>query len=253
MDLGTVVGLVLILSLLVTAMLLGPGLGPYLDLTSFIIVVLGAFSALFVAFKVDQVKSFGAFFKIAIQPPTYDIAAIIKTLVDYATQARRDGILSLEGALANETNLFMKKGLSMAVDGNEPDVIREMLEIEVEQTSARHQKNAALFSTFGGFAGSYGMIGTLIGLIAMLVNMSDPASIGPAMAVALITTMYGAIIGASLGDPISNILNIRNDDETLVNSIVVEGIMSIQAGDNPRVLEGKLLSFLEPSKRVSQF
>ena len=141
----------------------------------------------------------------------------------------------------------------MAIDGSEPDTIRELLEIEMEQTNARHKVHGSIFSSWSGLAGAMGMIGTLIGLVAMLLNMADPSAIGPSMAVALLTTMYGAIIGNVFGGPIAAILGIRNDEETLVQEMILAGIMSIQAGDAPRVLEAKLLSYLPPSERVSQF
>ena len=253
MDLGTVIGLVLILGLLFSAMAMGVGIGPYIDIPSVLIVVGGSIGALLVSFKMEQMKNFVKIFMIAIKPPQEDVPELIKKLVEYSTQARRDGILSLEAAANNESNEFLKKGLSMAVDGNEPDAIREMLEIEMEQTSERHKGNAAIFDSWAGLAGAMGMIGTLIGLVAMLLNMSDPSAIGPSMAVALLTTMYGAMIGNIFGTPIATILGIRDADETVVKTIILEGIMSIQAGDNPRTLEAKLLAFLPPSERVSQF
>ena len=253
MDLGTVIGLVLILGLLFGAMAMGVGIGPYIDIPSVLIVFGGSIGALLVSFKMEQMKNFVKIFMIAIKPPQEDIPELIKKLVEYSTQARRDGILSLEAAANNESNEFLKKGLSMAVDGNEPDTIREMLEIEMEQTSERHKGNAAIFNSWSGLAGAMGMIGTLIGLVAMLLNMSDPSAIGPSMAVALLTTMYGAMIGNIFGGPISNILLIRDADEAMVKTIILEGIMSIQAGDNPRTLEAKLLAFLPPNERVSQF
>lgn len=253
MDLGTVIGLVLILGLLFSAMAMGVGIGPYIDIPSVLIVIGGSIGALMISFKMETMKNFVKIFMIAIKPPQEDKLALIKKLVDFATSARRDGILSLEAAANAEPNAFLKKGLSMAVDGNEPDAIRELLEIEMEQTSKRHQMNAAVFSQWSGLAGAMGMIGTLIGLVAMLLNMADPSAIGPSMAVALLTTMYGAMIGNIFGGPIANILNIRNSDEELVKQLILEGIMSIQAGDNPRTLEGKLLSFLPPNERVSQF
>jgi chemotaxis protein MotA len=253
MDLGTVVGLVLIIGLLLGAMGMGVGIGPYIDIPSVLIVIGGSIGALMISFRMEQMKNFTKIFMVAIKPPQEDMAELIKKLVDFATQARRDGILSLESAANAEENAFLKKGLSMAVDGNEPDTIRELLEIEVDQTSTRHKGNAEIFSQWAGLAGAMGMIGTLIGLVAMLLNMADPSAIGPSMAVALLTTMYGAMIGNIFGTPISNILLIRNDEEALVKEMILEGIMSIQAGDNPRTLEQKLLSFLSPSERVSQF
>lgn len=253
MDLGSVIGIVLILGLLFSAMAMGVGIGAYIDVPSVLIVIGGSIGALLVSFRLETMKQFVKIFMIAIKPPQEDKGELIKKLVEFATSARRDGILSLEAAANQEENEFLKKGLSMAVDGNEPDTIRELLEIEMEQTSTRHKVHASVFDQWAGLAGAMGMIGTLIGLVAMLLNMADPSAIGPSMAVALLTTMYGAMIGNIFGTPIANILNIRNDEEDLVKQMILEGIMSIQAGDNPRTLEGKLLSFLPPAERVSQF
>ena len=253
MDLGTVVGLVLTLALLFGAMAMGVGIGPYIDIPSVLIVFGGTTGVLLVGFKMEQMKSLSKIFMIAIKPPQEDIPELIKKMVEYSTKARRDGILALETDANNEENAFLKTGLSMAVDGNEPDTIRDMLEIEMEQTSERHKGNAQIFAQMGGFSGAMGMIGTLIGLVAMLLNMADPSAIGPAMAVALLTTMYGAMIGNIIGAPVANILEVRDTDETLAKTLILEGIMAIQAGDNPRTLEGKLLAFLPPKERNSQF
>jgi chemotaxis protein MotA len=253
MDLGTVVGLVLSLTLLGGAMAMGVGLGPYIDVPSILIVFGGTTGALLIGFRMEQMKNLFKVFMVAIKPTQENIPELIKKMVDYSTKARRDGILALENDANNEANEFLKKGLSMAVDGNEPDNIRDLLEIEMEQTSSRHKNNADIFDRMAGFAGAMGMIGTLIGLVAMLLNMADPSAIGPAMAVALLTTMYGAIIGNVIGTPINNILIIRDGEEMLSKTLILEGIMAIQAGDNPRALEAKLLSFLPPNERVSQF
>jgi len=253
MDLGTVIGLVLILALLFGSMAMGVGIGPYLDVPSFLIVIGGSIGALMVSFKPAQMKQFTKIFMIAIKPPETDKPELIKKLVEFATKARKDGILALEGDVNNEEDEFLKKGLSMAIDGNEPDTIRDLLEIDMEQTSERHKLHGSIFSQWSGLAGAMGMIGTLIGLVAMLLNMADPAAIGPSMAVALLTTMYGAMIGNIFGGPIATILGIRNDDETLVKEMILTGIMSIQSGDAPRVLEAKLLVYLPPAERVSQF
>ncbi len=253
MDLGTVIGLVLTLALLFGAMAMGVGLGPYIDIPSILIVFGGTTGVLMVGFKMEQIKSAVKVFKIAIKPPQIDLQATIAKMVEYSTKARKDGILALEADANSEENEFLKKGLSMAVDGSEPDTIRELLEIDMQEASNRHKSNASLFDQIAGFAGAMGMIGTLIGLVAMLLNMSDPSAIGPAMAVALLTTMYGAMLGNIVGTPIANILLIRDSDEILLKTLIIEGIMSIQAGDNPRNLESKLLAFLPPKERVSQF
>ena len=253
MDLGTVIGIVLIMALLLGAMAMGVGVGAYIDIPSVLIVVGGSIGALMVSFKPSQMKSFTKIFMKAIKPGEEDIGELIKKLVEFATKARKDGILALESEVNSEENAFLKKGLSMAIDGSEPDTIRELLEIEMEQTSTRHKINGSIFSQWAGLAGAMGMVGTLIGLVAMLLNMADPSAIGPSMAVALLTTMYGAIIGNVFGTPISNILGVRNDEETKVKEMILSGIMSIQSGDAPRVLEAKLLSYLAPADRVSQF
>lgn len=253
MDLGTVIGLVLIIALLFGAMAMGVGIGAYIDIPSVLIVVGGSFGALLIAFKPAQMKQFVKVFMIAIKPPIEDKQELIKKLVNFATKARKDGILALETEVNSEPNEFLKKGLSMAIDGSEPDTIRDLLEIDMEQTSTRHKVHGSIFSQWAGIAGAMGMIGTLIGLVAMLLNMADPSAIGPSMAVALLTTMYGAMIGNIFGAPIATILGIRNDDETLIKEMILEGIMSIQSGDAPRVLEAKLLAYLAPNERVSQF
>ncbi|RDU61705.1 motility protein A [Helicobacter sp. MIT 14-3879] len=253
MDLGTIIGLFLISVLLFGSMILGAGIQVYIDIPSLMITVGGSLSALLISFKIEQMKNIFKYIGIAFKPHQYNIPVLIKTIVEYAIKARRDGILSLEQNVNQEENDFLRKGLSMAVDGSEPDAIRELLEIDMEQSLNRHNGNADIFDTWSALAGSFGMLGTLIGLVAMLVNMSDPSTIGPAMAVALITTFYGSLIGNTVGAPVANILRIRAQDEALMKLLVIEGIISIQAGDNPRVLETKLLSFLPPSKRVSQF
>jgi chemotaxis protein MotA len=253
MDLGSVIGIVLIMALLLGAMAMGVGIGAYIDIPSVLIVVGGSIGALMVSFKPDQMKKFTKVFGKAIKPGEEDVAELIKKLVEFATKARKDGILALESEVNNEENEFLRKGLSMAIDGSEPDTIRELLEIDMDQTSTRHKVHAEIFSQWAGLAGAMGMVGTLIGLVAMLLNMADPSAIGPSMAVALLTTMYGAIIGNVFGTPIANILTIRNDEETVVKEMIVSGIMSIQSGDAPRVLEAKLLAYLAPANRVSQF
>ena len=253
MDLGTVIGIVLIMALLLGSMVMGVGIGAYIDVPSVLIVVGGSIGTLMISFKPSQMKQFVKIFMKAIKPGEEDVGELIKKLVEFATKARKDGILALEGDVNDEENAFLKKGLSMAIDGSEPDTIRELLEIEMEQTSTRHKVHGSIFSQWSGLAGAMGMIGTLIGLVAMLLNMADPSAIGPSMAVALLTTMYGAMIGNIFGGPIATILGIRNDDETLIREMIIEGIMSIQAGDAPRVLEAKLLAYLAPADRISQF
>ncbi|RAX58631.1 motility protein A [Helicobacter monodelphidis] len=253
MDIASVIGMVAVWILLGWAMMTGAGIGPYIDIPSVLITFGGSIAALLISYKMEHIKGTFKFFMIAFKPPQVDVPGLVKKMVDYSTQARRDGILSLEQSANQEEDEFLRKGLGMAIDGAEADTIRELLELDMDQTLSRHKENASIFSTWGALAGGYGMLGTLIGLVAMLLNMSDPSAIGPAMAVALITTFYGSLIGNVLGSPINSILILRANDEALVKQLVLEGIMSIQRGDNPRNLETKLLSFLPPSQRISQF
>jgi chemotaxis protein MotA len=253
MDLGSVIGLVLTMLLLVVSMAMGVGIGPYIDVPSIIIVFGGTMGTLLIGFRPEQLKKIGKVFMVAIKPPQIDPKKTVKNIIEYAIKARKEGILSIEDDLQNEEDEFLKKGLSLAVDGVEPDAIKEILENDIDQMSSRHSDNASIFGQIASFAGAMGMIGTLIGLVAMLLNMADPAAIGPAMAVALLTTMYGAIIGNVFGTPIENILTLRDKDEVNLKTIIVKGIMAIQAGDNPRNIETKLFAFLNPTDRESQF
>jgi chemotaxis protein MotA len=253
MDLGSVVGNVLIWVFILSSMALGVGIVAYIDVPSVLIVIGGTTGALMIANKMDTMKSFGAGFSITFKPEEIHYIEIIQSIVNYSFQARRDGVLSLENSVANENNEFLKKGIMMVVDGSEPDAIQELMETEMDNTDARHKVLIGLFQSVGGFAGAYGLIGTLIGLVAMLVNMSDPSAIGPAMAVALLTTLYGAMVGNMVTGPIASILGFRNSDEQLLMDIIIKGIASIQAGDNPRILESKLMAYLPESQRESQF
>ncbi|MGP1561467.1 MAG: motility protein A [Helicobacteraceae bacterium] len=253
MDLGSVIGSVIMWVMIVGAMVLGVGISPYIDAQSGMIVIGGSLGAAMYAYKMEQFKLFLSLLGKSFKPETFNIPEIITKLVEYAQKARRDGILALENDVNNEPNEFLRKGLSMAVDGNEPDVIKTLLELDVSKMAQRHQDNFQMLDNWGSAAGAFGMAGTLVGLVAMLVNMNDPSSIGPAMAVALITTLYGSMIGTMIATPASSILAIRSMDEQNMKRLIVEGIMSIQAGDNPRTLEAKLMAYLPPKQRTTQF
>ena len=180
---------------------------------------------------------------------TKDAGAVIPTLVDFAGRARRDGILALEAAAKEVPDQFLGKGIQLAVDGLEPRAIAEVLEKEIEYIEERHGLGATTFMTMGTIAPSMGLIGTLVGLVQMLQNLSDPDSIGPSMAVALLTTFYGAILANMVFLPIAGKLQVRHKEELLGKQLMLEGILSISSGDNPRTLEQKLQSFIPPSER----
>ena len=181
------------------------------------------------------------------------INALITQLMEYANKARKEGILALQGAMEAVQDDFLKKAMQMAVDGQEPATLRDMLNTEIEYIQMRHEQGAAIFSTLAAYAPAMGMIGTLIGLVQMLQNMSDPSAIGPAMAVALITTFYGAVIANVICLPISGKLKGRSTSEVLVKTLIIEGMQSILSGENPRIMEQKLHAFIAPKLRESMF
>jgi chemotaxis protein MotA len=180
---------------------------------------------------------------------TSQAGKIIPTLVEFSGKARRDGILALETVTKDLPDKFLSKGIQLAVDGLEPRAITDILEKEIEYIEERHGKGSETFLTMGTISPSMGLIGTLVGLVQMLQNLSDPSSIGPAMAVALLTTFYGAILANMLFIPVAGKLKARNKEEILGMRLMLEGILSISTGDNPRTLEAKLEAFIPPGQR----
>ena len=187
--------------------------------------------------------------KKAILAKEISLNDIIKRFVEYAKKSRKEGILSLESEIKDLNDDFLKKGIQLSIDGLEPQEIREILETEVDFIRNRHQLGAEIFATMGAFAPALGMIGTLIGLVQMLQTMDDPSRIGPAMAVALLTTFYGSIMANIICLPIAGKLKTRSKEEMLEKELMIQGIISLSNGDNPRIIEQKLLAFLPASKR----
>ena len=170
-------------------------------------------------------------------------------MVELAEQARREGILAIERHIDNIDDDFMKSGIQLAVDGSEPEVMRNIMENELNNLQNRHKLGQAIFTAMGMYAPAFGMIGTLIGLIKMLRTLDDPTQIGAGMAVALVTTFYGAVFANLIFLPIAGKLRTRSEKEVLERELIIEGILAIQSGDNPRIIRGKLLTFLAPSAR----
>jgi len=193
----------------------------------------------------------GKFFSKALMNKEQSVSELIDQLVGFAEIARRDGILSLENAAREVEDPFIVQGIQMAVDGTDPELIEAIMDNELEAIDDRHEQGKAIFDSMGKYAPAYGMIGTLVGLVIMLMNMDDPSAIGPAMAVALITTLYGSMFANMFALPIADKLSVRNNEELLFKTIIIKGVMSIQSGDNPRIVEQKLKTFLPPSLRGS--
>jgi chemotaxis protein MotA len=245
MDIATIVGLLGAFGLIVSAI---DDIGAFIDTPSMLIVVGGSIMVVMLRSSLGEflgaVSVLGKTFKNKLD----DQGQLIEQIVELATIARKDGMIALEGQ--EIANPFLAKAISMLVDGTDASVIKGSLEREKNATKMRHDQGAKIFSSWGEIAPAMGMIGTLIGLVQMLGNMSDPKAIGPAMAVALLTTMYGAILANVFCIPVSMKLGNQADIEEASNEMIIEGILFIQDGGNPRVLGDVLAAFLSPKARL---
>ena len=249
MDLATVIGLIATMGMMVWAMWLSSSgsIGMFYDFVSIVIVFGGSFTAVIMKFTfsqlADAMKAIGKAFMFKIESPE----ELIEKAVQLADSARKGGFLALEEA--EIPNPFMQKGINMLVDGHDADVVRGTLEKDIELTYSRHEVAIGVFKQLGDLGPAMGMIGTLIGLVAMLSNMSDPKAIGPAMAVALLTTLYGAIQANCIFLPLSEKMAVRNEEEKTNSELILDAIMGIQDGQNPKVIESLLRNYLASKKR----
>jgi chemotaxis protein MotA len=248
MDFGTIFGLAAAFFLLVMAA--GFDVGPFIDLPSVYITIGGTAAAMFIAFPIGRLLLTFGIIKNAFIVKKATPVETIKQLVDFAEQARREGILALESRATEIKDDFLKKGIQLAVDGTEPELIKDILSTEISFIEARHGDGVKIFDIAGSLAPAFGMLGTLVGLVLMLGNLSDVQSIGPNMAIALITSLYGSIISNIICIPISEKLKGYSASEIMIKELMIEGIMSLQSGDNPRIVEQKLTAFIEPSLRA---
>jgi len=249
MDLLTIIGVLMGFALIGWAMFAGGTPEAFLDIPSMAIVFGGSVAAALIAVPGPMLKGIVGVTKKCITKKNQSAEKLIDDLVSYAEVARRDGILSLETMCKDIDDPFIVRGIQMAVDGTDPELIEQIMNTELDNLIERHEAGQGLYSTLGKYAPAFGMIGTLIGLVAMLANMDDPSKIGGGMAVALLTTMYGAILANVLFLPLADKLAARSAEEVLLKTIIIKGVMSIQSGDNPRIVEQKLKTFLPPSSR----
>lgn len=247
MDIATIVGFIGAVTCLMVG--IGSNLNSMIDTSSMIIVGGGTISASLIANPLAEIVNLVGVYKKAIFTNVPVPTELIERIVGFAETARREGILALEQAIEDGDDSFLSTGVRLAVDGTEPDLIMDILETELAFVDERHKLGQEIIANMGNAAPAFGMIGTLIGLVIMLKNMDDPAAIGPGMAIALLTTMYGAIMANILFGPISAKLKIYSQKEQLAKRMIIEGIMSIQSGDNPRIVEHKLSVFLSPKVR----
>ncbi len=250
MDIAIIVGLGSALILILFG-IKPQNIAAFIDLPSVYITIGGAIAGTIAAFPLSRILNSVNVIKNAFIAKNVTPVETIRQLVDFAEQARREGILALEARAAEIKDEFLKKGIQLAVDGTEPDLIKDILSTEISFTEIRHEEGAKVIDFLGSMGPSFGMIGTLVGLVLMLGNMSDVSSIGPNMAVALITTFYGSVLANVFCLPMVEKLKTFSRKEILIKELMLEGIMSLQSGDNPRIVEQKLTAFLEPRLRVS--
>jgi chemotaxis protein MotA len=252
MDLATIIGFVIGWGLVLFSIASGVGLGPFIDVPSLLVVLGGTTGASLINYPLNMITGAGKVFGKAMSYKLPDVDKTIEQMVDFSNRARREGILALEEAVNDTDNPFLKKGIQLAVDGEDPGVIEQLLDTEINWLKKRHANGAEVFATMAGFAPAMGLIGTLIGLVGMLQNMDDPSSIGPSMAVALLTTFYGALFANLVFAPISGKLITRSKEEVLLWELTKEGVLAISAGDNPRMVQQKLNIYLAPAQRKEE-
>ena len=249
MDITSVIGLGLCFGLMIYGMVGSNGMSAiwsFIDRDSVFLTFGGAFMAVLASGTMDSFKTGIGTFKLIFRKSTVQPIAIIKQITNLSNVARKEGLLALEEGAAEIDDAFLKKGIMLVVDGTDPDLVRAIMETEMDAIEGRHKTNAGWWEGLGSMGPAWGMIGTLIGLINMLKNLSDPSSIGPSMAVALVTTFYGSLLANWICTPVSTKLKMLNAEEMAAKGMQVEGLLSIQAGENPRVIEEKLKSYLSP-------
>ncbi|MFA9463831.1 MAG: motility protein A [Velocimicrobium sp.] len=253
LDLASIIGLVVCFVLVIFSIVFGKSFGAILGFIngpSIIITIGGTLATM-----LTQSKDIGAFVKsltsigLIMKPIQNDEVKTIQSIIDLSNVARKEGLLALEEAANGIDDAFLKKGVLLIVDGTDPELVRSILETELSCIETRHSEIISFWEGMGAMGPAWGMIGTLIGLINMLKNLDDMSTVGPNMSVALITTFYGSLIANWICTPTANKLKAKNSAEIIMKEVMVEGLLSIQAGENPRVIEEKLKSFLAPSNR----
>ncbi len=250
MDIATLIGLIGAMGVVGGAIALGGDFGAFIDIPSIVVVVGGTSMAVMASHTLGQ---FLGSFKVGLVAILYkprNTVELIEEAVELANVARKEGVLALEGREISHP--FLEEGIGLCIDGHPPEVVQKLMAKDINLSIQRHELGAGLFKIAGDTAPAMGMIGTLVGLVQMLGNMEDPKSIGPAMAVALLTTLYGAVIANAFAIPISNKLALRSNEERQNKDLILESISGIQEGVNPRVLEQILLTFVPQGKRQKE-
>ncbi len=250
MQIGSLIGLIGVVCCLLMGALWGrPGsifeiLGAYVDIPSIFITIGGTTFTFITAYTPKEYRGIVTYFKLIFRTPKFDPIGIIPTMVSLSEKARREGLLSLEDNLEEISDDFLKRALQLVIDGTDPELVKSIMSIRNSKMEDRHNAAIAVFNMIEVRAPAFGLIGTILGLVQLLKNLTDPASLGPSLAVALITTFYGVILANAFAGPIQTKLALMHDNEMLVRNLMIEGVLAIQSGDNPRIVEEKLLAFL---------
>jgi len=251
-DILTPIGITLGFIMIMLAILSNSGASgasSFIDLSSILIVLGGLVASLLITFKKEQLKLSWKVLKEAFHKKDPQLSGLIHLFIHLSERARREGILALENELDEVENPFIKKGMLLAVDGIEPEVIQEIMDAEISAMEERHYQGRAILEKCGEYAPAWGMIGTLVGLVLMLNKLEDPASLGPSMAVALLTTLYGTVMANLVFLPMANKLERKTEEEVFIRQIIIEGVIGVQSGQNPHILEEKLSAFLSEQER----
>ncbi len=253
MDLATLGGIGVGAFVVLLGIIVAGGVGgimSFINIPSVLITVGGSFGAILASNTMAKALGLMKILMNAIKIKPLEAGRIISMIVTFSEKARREGLLALEDDLDELEDDFLRKGIQLVVDGTDPEIIRNIMETELNSMQIRHQEGIKIFEDWAVLAPAFGMIGTLIGLILMLANIEDKSAIGPGMSTALITTLYGAILANLIFTPIANKLSYNSSQEVLIREIMIEGTLSIQSGDNPRIVKEKLISFLPPEIRA---
>ncbi len=242
-PIGVIVGIIFVAFAIISSGGFG-GFASFINVPSFLIVIGGLAAAMLVSFSLAEVKQLWKVTMQSFRTEEHDVSRVVSTFVTLSDRARREGLLALEAEIEQVDESFIKKGILLAVDGIEPDVITDIMNAEIAALEERHRKNRSLLEKAGEYAPAWGMIGTLIGLILMLKNLNDPSTLGPNMAIALLTTLYGSLLSNLVFIPMASKLALRTEKEVFMKQIIIEGVIGVQSGQNPKILEEKLKVFL---------
>jgi chemotaxis protein MotA len=251
MDLATVIGLVVCFGGFLFGFILEGGqLGSLIQVTAALIVFGGTIGAAMITAPLSETLGMGKVVMKAFMRPSYEAEPVIAKFVAFAEKVRREGLLVLEEDANQETDNFLKTGMQLVIDGNDTELVKDILATELRYLEERHERGAHYLETLGGFAPTFGIIGTVMGLINVLANLSDPGSLGHSVSVAFVATLYGVVSANGVFLPLAGKLKHASREEAMMREVMIEGILSIQAGDNPRIVKEKLSAFLPPAVRA---